>query len=390
MKSLRAILSAAILSTVVLAKAGTELGNGMDNYPLHAGAAWFLGEKRTIQACVNLDKNFGMAKAEVIKDIENAFQMWVDYINFRRIDLISINGMYPYAKKLTLNPNCAGNEDLVFELGTRSKIINEARSKLENPTAFSYRTMFDMKEAWSLGLIWVIENYGIDANKNFPDWAKTYHFKSVILHELGHIFGVPHVPGTIMAQDLSKQLSNGSSGLGPSFIPNQIDGTRYLVFSSILPESAFGHVGFFTHSGDIHFDSEHVVFESLTGRRPKGSVWGKVSYNSLVDGITFEVMDDVGTKSILIKTNFGDWNNPQFAITENIFKRSQDNAISSQHSFGYILFGTSSDPALLNSQLVIEINNSKYFSDGPIFIKQMTADGMRTLFRGGVRLQIAN
>ncbi len=58
MISMRILLSLAV-GFGAFASAGVLVGNGTDNYGPQEGAAWFVDENRTIEACYELSTGFG-------------------------------------------------------------------------------------------------------------------------------------------------------------------------------------------------------------------------------------------------------------------------------------------------------------------------------------------
>src|SRR5205807_1345219 len=64
-----------------------------------------------------------------------------------------------------------------------------------------------------------------------PYWNYRNNLAAELLHNFGHIFGVGHVPGTVMREDLGKFYSYGPSPSDPTAFGidlNKIDHTRVL------------------------------------------------------------------------------------------------------------------------------------------------------------------
>lgn len=183
---------------------GTEVGNGGDSFPPFHDTAWFLGS-RPVKACVVRAVDFPLDETAVRASITSAFSRWVRYLNFKGV--YDIGYLYPpegdtprsaslrLSENLQLNPVCMGDEDLTFYFGAETPEISENRKVFEDPVSFVQRAPYDIDAGWSRGYVWV----GRDGIGEF-DWRTPQLLDGTLLHEMGHIFGVGHVPGTIMSE----------------------------------------------------------------------------------------------------------------------------------------------------------------------------------------------
>ncbi len=187
---------------------GTDVGSGGDNHAKDHLAAWFLGEDRPIAVCFEIGPEFGADKETVRKILESAFAQWGNYIKG--------HNLYPEEKapklstKLTLSDVCDGKQELAVYLGVENAVVKAAKGQFDNPTAFVQRTHYDPATGLGRGFIYVSPAGSVRAN--FPDWKREGRLEAMLLHEIGHIYGNDHVPGTIMAQGISELLAGNWAG----------------------------------------------------------------------------------------------------------------------------------------------------------------------------------
>lgn len=184
---------------------GVDIGNGGDNLPPYHDTAWFLGENRLIHACIQRDHGFALSEAEAARAIQASFAQWISYIKskgvynrgfeFEAEEGDPTTAVLRFAENLELRSRCQGDEDLIFYLGTSNAKIRRAAKGYVDPSSFVLREKLDLKQGWSQGLIWV-RNEGLGG----WDWRTPKLFETVMLHEFGHLFGVGHVPDTVMSE----------------------------------------------------------------------------------------------------------------------------------------------------------------------------------------------
>lgn len=244
---------------------GSDVGSGGDSLAKDHLAAWFVGKDKVIHACVETDPTFGVTPEVAREHILKAFAMWKAYIEER-----AVHAMAPPAKQLStevkLDSKCDGTADLTFYLGVENDAVAKARWQFHEPTAFVQRLSYDPAQALGRGFIWVSRHEGI--RKGFPDWNREGRLLAILLHEIGHVFGNDHVPGTVMTDGINRLLESDWSGEPLA----KIDHCRELSPCLDCDYGAFVH--------PETFDSENAEFlKRVFGAKAEGKMMLAVSRN---------------------------------------------------------------------------------------------------------------
>lgn len=184
-----------------LSSGGGSIGGfgGGDTTDRRRLAAWFYGD-RQIQVCKQVNKFFGLSDIDIQVSILEAFDIWKVYFDKKEInknlsDKINLN--------FNLKSNCEGGEDLVLYFGTgpihQNLLDLRAFQSLSNPVAYVNKTYMSEDLKWSKGYVRFVEDhsYGL-GDSFFPNWSDKEQFFQILVHEIGHVLGFAHIPGTIM------------------------------------------------------------------------------------------------------------------------------------------------------------------------------------------------
>lgn len=180
---------------------GGFAGNGIDDIPFGEQSAWFTGQ-RPIYYCVLNSEQSGLRADEARTAAESAFATWKAYAEAKKLEKITNywlpNGPFSVYRAFSsqLMEFCSGSEDLRIYFGARSGEVNDAIKHYRRPIGFAHRTHLDPRGEWSKGFIWIRpidEKTATQAQEPAALIAQ-----GILLHELGHVFGNGHVPGTIM------------------------------------------------------------------------------------------------------------------------------------------------------------------------------------------------
>jgi len=207
-----------------LALAGGDSSGGTDLLPPDANAAWFLegadGEQaRVIHYCVEIAPDFGVSPDEASATIEKAFGIWRDYIDLHQLNADPYRGRH-LVLTVEKMASCSGNQDLRFLLGVETPEIQKARVRYFNPFAIAWKDFYDLQTGWGKGSIWVVSQGRGKPAVQVPNWQKPNYLLGQLLHEIGHVLGCEHIPGTIMRESLATILETGDS----AWQLNRIDG----------------------------------------------------------------------------------------------------------------------------------------------------------------------
>lgn len=199
---------------------GTIDGNGGDKRPLYADAAWFLNlPNNEIRYCLEVSPDFGVSPQTLNDRILESFKNWFQYIERKEInqalteegfsfpERASRDFSEPLPQTLGEYSDCQGNEHIQFAFGTSSQEIRTERLKYGSPAAFGFqriRSQTSANRVENSGVIWISPPNLVFADGEERvrlDWQDPLDLKMILNHEIGQIFGITYVPGTIMDQD---------------------------------------------------------------------------------------------------------------------------------------------------------------------------------------------
>lgn len=272
------LLLTALFST---AQAGGVNGGGSDHLPPDFGAAWFLqGQpERIIRVCFEQDVTSFPLEQQVVKDkFSEAMLAWEQYITSRKINDVDVDEetdptLLHLVTKFRFQTNCL-DADLTVFLGKTNPEIDQIRTQMFEPSAFAYRQKYDVEMGWGKGLIWIS---GVTDGR-FP-WDKNDYLNlyGILVHELGHVFGIEHIPGTIMKADFADEIFDFEIDRGSFYWSyyryhmTQLDQTDRIVQAlnefDQFPEAELWLKG---------SRAEKEAFKFLTGRLPVGDTVAKV------------------------------------------------------------------------------------------------------------------
>lgn len=189
---------------------GTDVGNAGENFPDEHLAAWFVGDNGPVHACLEVAPDFGVDKKTARQTLRRAFDMWHDYIRSH-----DVHAEQDKSRRLILavkiEDECRASTDIKFYFGIENPETQKARAQFINPTAFVQRLSFDRQIPRGKGIVWFARQGSVKASSGFPNWNREGRLLAAVLHEIGHVYGNDHVPGTIMDANISDRLEGNWS-----------------------------------------------------------------------------------------------------------------------------------------------------------------------------------
>jgi hypothetical protein len=162
---------------------------------------WFIQNTTSVRYCVVADsEHFSLDTEVATKLVGKAIAHWQKFFQKAR----AVNVMAPevtVGSQDFIYEACGPNTGLVFQLGTLTS--QEQRDFLgKTPgqyAAISVRTSYDLKNLRGKGFIYFSPDSGTDryfgptSSESFWDDKEGLRFLLLAIHELGHVFGVPHI-----------------------------------------------------------------------------------------------------------------------------------------------------------------------------------------------------
>jgi hypothetical protein len=176
---------------------------------------WFIKSTKEIRYCIVLDKVSISAELEIIEgEVLNAFNYWQN--EFKKSGQTIMAGRFNLGGQNIIKENCNDKTDLVFKLGygtlTKPEILH-----LESPEKYigvTIRKKYSTEILRGSGIIYISSDLGkhqyenLDGNLISKAWSRPKLLRFALIHELGHVFGIPHSGNSIMSQIFLDQILN--------------------------------------------------------------------------------------------------------------------------------------------------------------------------------------
>lgn len=290
----------ALMLNSAVTYAGHDRGNGLDFGSLTDNVAWFLGD-RPVDYCFEFGSNSVIAEENVRAEFTSALEKWRSYSEGRNQGSIV---KFNFNLRESVQ-GCDGTEHLKIAMGEIPQEIAHQipPSRRQGVIAFALPTTQQTdRHMLRSGVLWVNPEH-----KMIWQWPHRLH--GIFLHELGHIYGNPHVAGTVMSEFFLVQLFDKNISEAQARVLNtNIDHQSQLV--SCLPRCDLefnGTLGFrnsVIDSGTFERDVRKR-FVSLFGREPVGRVRAnlraKTADAGRVPHAAFRVSDDTGVFDLPIE-----------------------------------------------------------------------------------------
>ncbi|MBT4792270.1 MAG: hypothetical protein HON90_11930 [Halobacteriovoraceae bacterium] len=188
---MKIIIFVLISLQISFVNASSKVGNGSDEQSTYV---WFYDDD-VVLYCIKVPSNEEFTIPRFQEIIEASVKKWKKYYqekilkDLRFVDEHKVNFNFAYQE------NCNGSENISFYIGLEDEKIIDVKKSFVYPSAFAWREEFDSVSLKGKGIVWVSEDYLIKNKYNRSA------LEIILTHELGHVFGNPHVEGTIMDKD---------------------------------------------------------------------------------------------------------------------------------------------------------------------------------------------
>ncbi len=173
---------------------------------------WFIGDS-PIKYCFSKAKDYPLNGNQIHALIKTSIKSWVSFFDSYGLTNVNLAGGYPHPrlnslqfpsgenKKLTTEfayTNDCSKARLQFLFGIENKIIkNYKKFATDHPYGLAVRQKYDHKNFAHSGVVW-IDNFTKDKKE----------IRHMLLHELGHVFGMEHDSVPVMDEDMMKFLGS--------------------------------------------------------------------------------------------------------------------------------------------------------------------------------------
>jgi hypothetical protein len=167
---------------------------------------WWVKNTTDIHYCIQMDPTGISATRDVIENItDRAMAYWKQEFS-RELqifgassELNTIFAMSGVGRQQQIKMTCDGTEDLRIQFGYGT-LTPEQRAYLPDPRRYvgvAVRTQYDSNAMRGKGFILIASDIGPDALAREDLIVKPWRFPAVLfqilLHEIGHVYGVPHI-----------------------------------------------------------------------------------------------------------------------------------------------------------------------------------------------------
>jgi hypothetical protein len=160
---------------------------------------WFIKNTRAIQICLDLDgAGFSLSRELSTRLVASSFDYWKHEFARRDPSL----GIATQDIQIS-SEACTGNEDIEFRMGYGSlksderQYLSETSASLRSYVGVAVRKSYDPENLRGRGMILIASDKGaqrFQAERGSPEqfWSNEGLLLRTLIHELGHVFGLPH------------------------------------------------------------------------------------------------------------------------------------------------------------------------------------------------------
>ncbi len=217
MKKLGSIILSLLTLTSLAFAAGKSgkggIGDGGGDQITSEANPWRIGPA-PIKFCIERADDFPQSKETLSLIVTEAFRNWQNFFLKHHMNENFLGysndlpkaGLPIYAYE---DPTCNDPENQVrFEFGVMNAEIQSYLARYpERTIGFAHRTNYNIKTFQGGGVVWIAPHNSFQENTGpietvFPDWTWTDSLAHQVLHEIGHVYGMPHNSTWVMDENV--------------------------------------------------------------------------------------------------------------------------------------------------------------------------------------------
>lgn len=325
--------------------------SGGDDTPASIGAAWFLGDA-PIKACLIVEQGYPKSITDLTTIVLQSARTWKNYYQNKVLPMNTNRLIHP-SFMISLQETCDTTTELKIIFGLKTPDVQVELKKYYNPFGFATLQSYDVEKKRGKGFIWI-------ANPK-EAYAESHEasLNALVLHELGHVYGVPHVKGTIMDEKIAEVIKAfGPSAGWPS---NDPKGRVFLTSIETERPLYFHYAANWSYEGFAPVDNSVLKPEFLRtifGRDVTGDVLARFYNQGPWTNYKIDLTDIKGSKTFSLE-NLGDGT---VSNKEGLFKMllKSDNSpeayIDAINSQAWEIFGNFVDQKGVRYPAIITLN----------------------------------
>lgn len=219
-----------VLATVLLessAYAGIWVSSGGGSFKDEHNP-WFVRSTANVNYCIDLDAQTISASADQVRQaVEGAITYWKE--EFGSTQNLNQAGSLVIANQTFTEVDCATQPELRFVIGYGKLAQNEVdyfkdpncltqtstpcdpTRNVMNYIGVTTRTDYDSVQLKGRGFVYISSDMGAnvyqnDGNLIAPAWTQPNLLQYALIHEMGHVFGYPHLGNSIMSEVFLEQM----------------------------------------------------------------------------------------------------------------------------------------------------------------------------------------
>lgn len=188
---------------------------------LDQGNPWFLGDVATVSYCLEQSPDFTVHEDESAVVVMNAFAYWQEEFGFAAY-VTKDRKRQQGTQNFQPTEDCS-NADIRFQFGNlhpdQLAWLQSQGKKRQDFVGIAVRTHYDSRNMRGKGFIYISPDFGPNAfsrKSTKPIWADGSYgnLHKILVHELGHVFGIPHsnneeITNDVMATQYPKAIGSG-------------------------------------------------------------------------------------------------------------------------------------------------------------------------------------